>query len=100
MASDIDPATAPQGALDFVTTTLEGLKRREGELAIWYQALAEQVTLGVIKCKDVVAYNAAAVCNYEIAVDFFAWFRPVAEAVERASGTKIMPQKNVPMPEL
>lgn len=100
MASDINPATDPKAALDFVTSTLEGLKQREGELAVWYQALAEQVTMGVIKCSDVVAYNAAATRNYQVAVDFFAWFRPVAEAVQRATGTQIMAQKNVPLPQL
>lgn len=100
MASDINPATDPKAALDFVTSTLEGLKQREGELAVWYQALAEQVPLGIIKCSDVLAYNAAATRNYQVAVDFFAWFRPVAEAVFRATGTQIMPQKNVPLPQL
>lgn len=100
MASDINPATDPKAALDFITSTLEGLRQREGELAVWYQALAEQVTLGVIKCSDVVAYNAAATRNYQVAVDFFAWLRPVAVAVQRATGTALMPQANVPLPQL
>lgn len=100
MAADLDPKSNPDGTIKYIRETLEGLKVREGELSVWFNALAKQVSLGVIKCKDVIAYNAAATANYNVAVDFYAWLRPMIDNVQTGTGLDLMPQRDVPLPQL
>ncbi len=100
MAAGINPQSDPEGAVRYVRETLAAFKERQGELEMWFNALAQQVAWGVVSCAEVLRYNASSTSLYESQVDFFTWIEPWARAVERATGKVILAGPEVPLPQL
>lgn len=100
MAADINPASDPQSAFDYMKATLLALKERQGELEAWFGALAQQVAWGIIQCQDVVDYNLRATNLYNAQVDFFSWIQPAMRAIEVQTGMRILTVDEVPLPQL
>lgn len=96
----IDPKTDPEGAYRWALARLGELRDRELELEALFAALGQQVTWGVVRCKDVINYNNQATLLFNASVDFFTWFKPAANEIQRQTGISVFPMQEVPLPQL
>lgn len=99
-AGDLDNSTDPSGSkrATWIRDSLTLFTTREAELAAWRQALLEAIALGIVRCDDVVAYNRAAIENYEYACYFYQVIGDLVVALAQR-GYTMMPGE-VPYPVL